>query len=219
VDVPAGTEKVAEVAEGEHTSLESIDSILGLTPEPPKVGGNEAEPTSQNGAKPTVNAAAGTEIVSGIVRNEEGNLVVAARFTVPGEGTAEKPYIITWNLLLAVQEHYRPRQGMTEVPAWITFFKGKHVRLTGFVMPPMMGDDMREVLLMQNEWDGCCVGVPPTPYDAIEVKLKRNPNGLSQYTMNFGEVTGVFNVDPFVQGEWLLGLYLMDGAELVVKGL
>lgn len=211
----------ADPSTAETTQPLTLDALLGLANgEPSDTAPTPESEVVESQPKPaSAPVVAGEELAPGVILNEEGNLMVAGRFTIPGEGTAEKPYVISWNLLLAVQEHYRPRQGMTEIPAWITFFENKHVRLTGFVLPPMMGDDMREVLLMQNEWDGCCVGVPPTPYDAIEVKLTRNPRGLSQYTMNFGEITGIFKVDPFVQGEWLLGLYLMERADLVIKGL
>ncbi len=221
----ASAEESPAVPAPERVEVQTLDSLLGLSE--PHVAEDVTVAREVGTDEPAEEAAAGAigvnitgeELAEGIILNDEKNLVVAARFVVPGAGTAEAPYVVSWDLLIAVQEHYRPRQGMTEIPAWIKFFEGKHVRLAGFVMPPMMGDDMREVLLMQNEWDGCCVGVPPTPYDAVEVKLTKNPRGLSQYTMNYGEITGVFKVDPFVQGEWLLGLYLMDGADLVIKGL
>ena len=35
-----------------------------------------------------------------------------------------------------------------------------------------MAESADASLMMLNQWDGCCIGVPPTPYDAIEVKLK-----------------------------------------------
>lgn len=202
----------------------TLDQLLGLDEAAPITEAADEEQetpetTVATGASPSAKPPPqGEELAGGVVLSDEGHLIVAGRFAVPGKGTAEDPYVLSWSVLLAVQEHYRPRQGLTEIPPWINFFEDKHVRLAGFVLPPMMGDDMREVLLMQNEWDGCCVGVPPTPYDAVEVKLTRNPRGLSQYTMNYGEITGVFKVDPFVQGEWLLGLYLMDKADLVIKG-
>ena len=224
-ETPSTTEPAAAVAiapDVKSAPVEeapTLDAMLGLSEPEIDVTTTNEEPNESPTIAKAPPVVAGEELAENVILNEEGNLVVAGRFTIPGEGTAEKPYVVSWDLLLAVQEHYRPRQGMTVIPAWIKFFEGKHVRLAGFVMPPMMGDDMREVLLMQNEWDGCCVGVPPTPYDAVEVKLTRNPRGLSQYTMNYGEITGVFKVDPFVQGEWLLGLYLMDGADLVIKGL
>ena len=32
--------------------------------------------------------------------------------------------------------------------------------------------EVNEALVMLNQWDGCCIGVPPTPYDAVEVRLR-----------------------------------------------
>ena len=69
---------------------------------------------------------------------------------------------------------------------------------------------------MLNQWDGCCIGVPPTPYDAIEVKLlEPAKRGGRHASFNFGGVRGTFRVDPYLVENWLVGLYILDGARMV----
>ena len=66
---------------------------------------------------------------------------------------------------------------------------------------------------MQNPWDGCCIGVPPTPYDAVEVKLAKAADNLMM--TGFGPVEGRFVTDPYIVSGWLLGLFLLEDARLV----
>jgi hypothetical protein len=60
-----------------------------------------------------------------------------------------------------------------------------------------------------NLWDGCCIGVPPTPYDAVEVRLTRPVKGDDRLLVH-GTVTGRLSIDPQLVGNWLVGLYLME---------
>jgi len=144
----------------------------------------------------------------------DGALAVdGGRFQLPGSGTKEDPYRVTWDLLLSANETYRPRQGMNDLPAWTETVDGKWVQLSGFIAYPMFATEVNEVLLMKNQWDGCCMGVPPTPYDAVEVTLAGKSNPKRQ-TFLYGSVTGRLKVEPYLQGRWLLGLYLMEEATM-----
>jgi len=77
-------------------------------------------------------------------------------------------------------------------------------------------DDVREFVVMQSQWDGCCIGIPPTPYDSVEVTL------LEPIDFGFGmrqsaTVTGRMVVDPYVFGAGtLLGLYTIEDAKIEV---
>src|SRR5262249_39584664 len=79
---------------------------------------------------------------------------------------------------------------------------------------PIMAQSQDEMLVMLNQWDGCCIGVPPTPYDAIEVKLKKAAKGDDRMRVS-GSVKGLLRVDPYLIKDWLVSLYLMDDAELI----
>ncbi len=136
------------------------------------------------------------------------------RFLVKGAGTAEDPMLVPWELLVSASETYRPRTGLKEMPRRVADLKGKHVKITGYVLFPLMGTGATELLLMRNQWDGCCIGVPPTPYDAVEVKLKEAADRKDAY-ISYVSVEGVLDVDPYVNRDFLLGLFTMDRAQLV----
>ncbi len=135
------------------------------------------------------------------------------RFTVTGSGTAEDPFIVSWALLVSASETYKPRAGKREIPERIEALNGKYVKVSGFVAFPFMAQEAKELLLMQNQWDGCCIGVPPTAYDAIEVTLRDFADPVQRF-LQYGAVTGRLKVDPYVRGEWLISLYVMEDATL-----
>lgn len=165
-----------------------------------------------SGATPAPEAPAGPKIV----QKDDGSMLVDDRFVVKGKGTAEAPYEITWEMLVSANETYEPRLGRKKLPERITMLDGKFVRLTGYVAYPMFVEQPRELLSMLNQWDGCCIGVPPTPYDAVEVHLKE-PATKEQRLAVQGAVEGKFQVKPYLAGDWLVGLYVMEGATLSAK--
>lgn len=147
------------------------------------------------------------------VRRADGAVLLDDRFVVRGSGTAEDPYRVTWELLASAQEVYKPRAGQKKLPRRVTFLHNKYVRITGFVAFPIASNNPRECLVMLNQWDGCCIGIPPTAFDAVEVRLKKAATG-EQRLLEHGELQGKFKVDPFEDGGWLLSLYLLDDATL-----
>ena len=72
----------------------------------------------------------------------------------------------------------------------------------------------KEMLVMLNKWDGCCIGVPPTPFDAIEVHLTAPVARGPKHAINFGTITGVMKVDPYLIEDWLVGLYILDQSSI-----
>ncbi len=144
---------------------------------------------------------------------ENGVTIYDERFPVKGTGTPEDPMEISWEFLVSASETFQPRMGKKRLPERITMLDGKRVRVTGYVAFPIMAASQNELLSMRNMWDGCCIGVPPTPYDALEVKLKGAATGRDRFTA-FGTVEGTMKVDPYIKGNWLLGLYLMEDATL-----
>ena len=148
-----------------------------------------------------------------VLRRADGGMLIDGRFLVTGAGTAAAPYVVPWEMIASAQETYKPRLGMLRIPQRVSFLDGKHVELEGFVAFPITAASPREALIMLNQWDGCCIGTPPTPYDAVEVKLSE-PASAGQKVMTSGTMTGIFRVDPYEDGGWLLGLYLMEDAKL-----
>ncbi len=77
-----------------------------------------------------------------------------------------------------------------------------------------MSESVSEVLLTLNRWDGCCIGLPPTPFDCVETNLSKPINMRSKHLVRFGTVTGRMAIQPFAIGNWLMGLYRLDNATL-----
>lgn len=152
-------------------------------------------------------------VPSKALRKPDGSLLIDDRFVLTGSGTASEPYIVPWDLIVSAQETYKPRLGMNKLPQRVTMLDGKHVKIVGFIAFPITATSPKEALVMLNQWDGCCIGTPPTPYDAVEVKLAAAASP-GQKLMTSGTITGVFRVDPYEDGGWLLGMYLMEDAKL-----
>jgi hypothetical protein len=143
----------------------------------------------------------------------DGSVLYDGAFAIRGTGTAESPYEITWDLLTSVEKHYDPSTGKRQIPERVAMLAGKHVRITGYVAFPLLVQQPRELLVMLNQWDGCCIGVPPTPYDAIEVRLRGMVVGDDRFA-TYGTLSGRLGVEPYVVGNWLIGLYVLDDASL-----
>ena len=146
-----------------------------------------------------------------------GTLLYAdGKYEIRGAGTAENPYRVSWECLASAQESYIPRLGEREIPQRVAMLHGKVVEIDGYLAFPLMVTETKELLVMLNQWDGCCIGVPPTPYDAIEVKLVDVAKRGGRHAMfNFGGIRGTLKVDPYLVENWLVGLYILDNAKMI----
>lgn len=195
----------------EDTPVEAVASSEPAS-EPAPVVTAPTEPT------PSVKAA------SGPVQETETGLLLAGRWAVPGRGTREMPYVLSWEMLVAVQREYEPRLGKDKLPEWLEALQGKRVSIEGYVLLPIGGGSMSELLVMLNQWDGCCIGLPPTPFDAVEVRLgtRLAPNADQIFAQGgsvaYGRIKGSFEIDPYIASGWLLGLYLINDAEATLFG-
>lgn len=198
---------------------QGLDELLGLVERNPNRAAVEPL-ASVAPAPPAAAASAGTPApdaasTARLAPRGDGTTLVDDRFILKGAGTREDPYLITWEMLVSAQETYQPRLGRKIIPDRLKMLDGKWIRIAGFIAFPLMAQSQDEMLMMLNQWDGCCIGVPPTPYDAIEVKLKSAARGDDRLRVS-GSVTGILRVDPYLVKDWLVSLYLMDDAELKV---
>ena len=143
-------------------------------------------------------------------------LYADGKYEIRGLGTPESPYRVSWECLASASESYMPRLQEREIPQRIALLHGKVLEIDGYQAFPLMVSETKELIVMLNQWDGCCIGVPPTPYDAVEVKLlEPAKRGGRHAAFNFGGVRGTFRVDPYLVENWLVGLYILDGARMV----
>jgi hypothetical protein len=173
--------------------------------------GAVGEPESPRPAAGTVKLTEGAP--AKIEEKPDGSSLVDERFIVKGKGTEAEPYVLVWEHLLSAEEEYVPKEGRRDMPGRIMMLEGKWVQMTGYIAFPLMSDEPDECLSMMNQWDGCCIGIPPTPYDAIEVRLLDPVKGDMRLT-TYGVVKGKFKITPHLVGGWLVGLYGMEQATM-----
>lgn len=154
---------------------------------------------------------------SRIDKRPDGSTLVDGRYVVKGDGTAEHPFEFGWDLLTSVQKTYDPKSARKRIPEGVAMLDAKHVRITGYIAFPLYVQQPRELLAMLNQWDGCCIGVPPTPYDAIEVRLTKPVTGDNRYAAS-GVVEGVLGIKPYIVDDWLVGLYVLESATMRGEG-
>lgn len=189
------------------TGLPSVASGTAL-------GGGAAAAGAGGGAPPTMPADPNAK--AKLSPRDDGTVMVDDRFVIKGKGEKANPYVVSWEMLVSAQETYQPRLGRKIIPDRLKMLDGKWVRIAGFIAFPIMAQSQDEMLMMLNQWDGCCIGVPPTPYDAIEVKLAEAAKGDDRLRVS-GTVTGILRVDPYLVKDWLVSLYLMDDAMLTIE--
>jgi hypothetical protein len=183
------------------------------SPGPPSESPVEPSPPAAATTPGAAPAPASAPAPARIINRDDGSMLVDDRFVIKGKGTRAEPYEITWDFLVSAEETYKPRLGQKRLPDRLSIVKDKYVRINGYVAFPIMAQEPDEMLAMLNQWDGCCIGVPPTPYDAIEVKLRKAAEKDDRFAV-YGTVEGRLGVDPYLVKDWLIGLYTMDDAVL-----
>lgn len=227
--VTAATKSVTD-ADAALIATASVETPATTTTAPLGPAASEAtakKPSPEPAAAKPEEIAAGSEFTpeiptivhaeilpSRFVKLADGDISVDDAWTVRGAGTNESPYEVSWEYLSSAQETYVPRLSEKKIPARIAFLHGKVVKISGYLAFPLVAPTSSECLAMLNQWDGCCIGIPPTPYDAIEVKLATELKGWKKHTINFGAITGVFKVEPYLVENWLVGLYLMERSKI-----
>ena len=149
-----------------------------------------------------------------IERKPDGTIELDGRFMVTGAGTEQDPFVISWPLVFSASETIDAATGARTAPGHIDFLNGQWVQISGYLAPPLWGEQTSELLVMKNRWDGCCIGLPPTPFDCIEASLAVPLRLGAQHTISFGTVRGRLVVEPFKAGAFLLGLYRLQDASI-----
>lgn len=157
---------------------------------------------------PASSAALGPE------RLPDGTLRLDGRFIVSGSGSEQDPLVLSWPLLASASEAIDASKGRTVPPPHIAFLNGQWVQISAFLAPPLWGERTTELLVMKNRWDGCCIGLPPTPFDCIEATLAAPITLGAKHSVSFGTVRGRLVVEPFTAGAFLIGLYRLESAQL-----
>lgn len=99
-----------------------------------------------------------------------------------------------------------------KLPDEVLRWSGRRVRATGFMNPTSQARNLTTFLLVKDR-ASCCFGKRPQINHYLEVKLK--PGQKADYSTDPVTVEGVFTADDRWDGDWQLGLYWMDAAEVL----
>lgn len=162
--------------------------------------------------------AVDTRAPSEVVRRvDERTIMLDERFRITGNGSANDPYRISWELLTSAGAFIDPAQGALRAPPWVRLLDGTYIELSGYYSTAIRVPVATHLLLTLNRWDGCCIGLPPTPFDAIDLSMRIPLPMAGLHAIRFGTFRGRLSVEPFEAGGFLLGLYRLEDTTFETK--
>ena len=170
-------------------------------------------PTQSITPQPTQTATTTAAPPTTLTRGSNNQIEVDGRYTILGSGTELDPYRVTWELLKSAYETMDLNGSRVTPPKRLEMLNGTYVQISGYLAPPLWGQETKELLVLLNRWDGCCIGLPPTPFDCIEAQLVTPMKLGAAHTISYGTIRGKFIVEPFKAGTFLIGLYRLEEAQ------
>ncbi len=162
--------------------------------------------TTTTAPKVTVGANAVVE------RIDHQTVRIDGKYMVRGSGSESDPYQITWELLTSAARTVDASQSIYEVPGRVADLRGAWIQISGYWAPPLQVFQTKEAMFMLNKWDGCCIGLPPTPFDSIEATFTKPFAVQGQHLYRYGTIKGRLEIEPFAAGMFLLGFYRLHDA-------
>ena len=164
-------------------------------------------------AKPTLltDARSPNDVIR---RLDERTLELDGRFRVIGNGRADDPYRISWELLTSANAYIDPAAKALTPPPWVRALDGTYIEISGYYSTAVRISAAKNLLLTLNRWDGCCIGLPPTPFDAIDMDMREPVMMQGLHLFRFATFRGRLVVSPFETGGFLLGLYKLEDTTL-----
>lgn len=99
------------------------------------------------------------------------------------------------------------------VPDEVQALDGQWVTMTGNLLIPWVEQKVTQFVLAKNPWDGCCLGIPPGPYDSVSVRLLEGSYLKDRYS-SVQTFSGRFRVELERSEGYVTGLYkLVDAVE------
>jgi hypothetical protein len=124
--------------------------------------------------------------------------------TAPAPPPAELPFA-------AVLGSFEYTEGM-KLPPEVLAWTGKAVKASGFINPGSKVRGMSRFFLVKDR-ASCCFGTQPKLNHYVDVTLKGGKT--LDYSPDPVTVRGTLKVEERRDGDWILGLYWMEDAELV----
>lgn len=150
-------------------------------------------------------------------RIDARTLELDGRFRITGNGRSDDPYRISWELLTSASAAIDAKRDALRPPPWVRLLDGTTIEISGYYSTPVRVPEARNLLLTLNRWDGCCIGLPPTPFDAIDVAMREPLAFKGLHVIRFGTFRGRLVVEPIAAAGFLLGLYRLEDATFETK--
>jgi hypothetical protein len=175
-------------------------------------------PTTAAAAPARAPVATDTRSPADITRRIDARtLELDGRYRVIGNGSPNDPYRISWELLTSASAFVDPAQQALAPPPWVRALEGSYVEISAYYSTAVRVPSTTHVLLTLNRWDGCCIGLPPTPFDAIDATLATALDMRGAHLFRYGTFRGRLVIEPFLAGMYLLGLYRLEDASFVTQ--
>ena len=191
-----------------ETKIAPAPQALQINAPTPTTATTQSIPPQQTQTATTTTAPPTT-----LTRGSNNQIEVDGRYTILGSGTELDPYRVTWELLKSAYETMDLNGSRVTPPKRLEMLNGTYVQISGYLAPPLWGQETKELLVLLNRWDGCCIGLPPTPFDCIEAQLSAPMKLGAAHTISYGTIRGKFIVEPFKAGTFLIGLYRLEEAQ------
>jgi len=150
-------------------------------------------------------------------RIDARTLELDGRFRVVGNGSPGDPYRISWELLTSAGAFVDPARDALAPPPWVRALDGVWIEISAYYSTAVRVTSTKSVLLTLNRWDGCCLGLPPTPFDAIDASLAAPLELRGLHLFRFGTFRGRLVIEPFAAGPFLLGFYRLEDASFEAR--
>lgn len=145
-----------------------------------------------------------------VARIDDRTLELDGRFRVIGNGSPDDPYRVSWELLTSAAPYIDAAQKALTPPPWVRVLDGTTIEISGYYSTAVRVTMARNLLLTLNRWDGCCIGLPPTPFDAIDMTMRQPMSMQGLHLFRFGTFRGRLTIAPFETAGFLLGLYKLE---------
>ncbi|MDX2127463.1 MAG: DUF3299 domain-containing protein [Chloroherpetonaceae bacterium] len=116
---------------------------------------------------------------------------------------------ITFNDL---REYKYNRRGNSKVPDKLKGLEGKEVEIAGYMIPMNEAMEVREFMLVQIPFFGCCYSVPPEPNETIMIRMEKGKS--TEYVYTPIRVKGKFKISETKIDDFVVSIYQMEASDV-----
>ena len=152
-----------------------------------------------------------------LVRMPDDALIVDRYWTITGgNGSPERPYQLTWDLLLSPQNSPDKDAPEGTLPRRVEFLNGKVVVVAGYSVNWTAAGPAKDFILADRLLDNCKTCKSRSMFATIAVMLTA-PENFELGVLNAFTVRGTLKVSPVRENGSLVGVYSIENGEIVSR--